>query len=121
MNDLLTDSKIFLQEYGILDRKQLKNLSSSASLSGFIGIFGVSPHVCSLLWQMVKEKINIKHKHLLWTLYFLRHYPTHHEMSFWCGVSRVTVHKYIWNIINVISKLPLVSLHLCDIFINLYY
>ena len=111
MNKLLINSKIFLQEYALIDKKDTKNIFSASFLSSFTGVFGVSPHVCSILWGMLKKNKsnNVKHKHLLWTLYFLRHYPTHHEMSSWCGFSRVTVDKYIWDIIDMISKLPLVS------------
>ena len=111
MNNISIDSKIFLQEYALINKKSKKNHTSASSLSTFNGLFGITPHVCSILWGLLKEEMShyIKHKHLLWTLYFLRHYPTHHEMSAWCGVSRVTVYKYVWEIIDMISKLPLVS------------
>ena len=112
MNKLLIDSKIFLQEYALIDKKDMKNIFSASFLSSFTGVFGVSPHVCSILWGMLKKNKsnNVKHNHLLWTLYFLRHYPTHNQMSSWTGCSRVTTAKVIWPIIGKISELKMVSI-----------
>jgi hypothetical protein len=56
---------------------QLKqNLPHSSQLR-FHSVFGCSPLTACVLWQMLLDyAIPFKEVHLLWTLYWLKHYPT---------------------------------------------
>ena len=106
----MIESKTFIQEFIHHTKNGHKRVTRSLLIQ-FLQKFGVTPNVCAILWLKLKEddSFNFKHKHLLWTLYFLRHYPVECVMEYWTGYCRVTISKVIWPIINKISQLKIVS------------
>ena len=78
----------------------------------FRSIFGTTPYVCSILWDKIREfpeeavPKNASPRHLLWTLFFLKTYPTEASLASGVGgVDEKTVRKWIWIIIEAISFL----------------
>lgn len=118
----MIESKTFIQEF-IEHTKNKGKISENTLLSQFLQQFGVTPNVCAILWLKLNEdkSFKFKHKHLLWTLYFLRHYPVQSLMESWTGYCRLTVSKIIWNIINKISELKIVSYSSFNIIFYSFY
>ena len=86
----------------------------------FKAFFGVTPHVCSIIWKMINRKAQffLKKKHLLWALYFLRQYGTYNNMKVIFGASRVTISKYLWKTIDLLAEMQVVSINLYVIFVK---
>jgi hypothetical protein len=93
----------------------------------FQRLFGVNENSCTFLWDLIypKSKKNIKPKHLLWTLFFLRVYPTQVEQEAIIGCDHKTFNLYVWNIIDLlylnlemvcINTIKYINLFLKDIF-----
>ena len=78
----------------------------------FKSIFGVTPHVCSIIWKNISTKAHfpIKKIHLMWALHFLRQYGSYKEMTVIFGVSRVTISKYIWKTVHMLADMQVVSI-----------
>ena len=83
---------------------------SPSLLTEFKKTFGVSLYVCILIYDEININQTIKHKHMLWAMYFLRNYPTTYQMSSWTGVSPNSYRNEIWKIITAISELKKVCL-----------
>ena len=69
--------------------------------------FGCSPVVCAMIWVQCRfMETNIKPKHLLWSLMFLKVYGTEKVMANSAGLSdRKIFRETIWPIIEKISSL----------------
>ena len=74
-------------------------------------LFGVTPQVCSNIWQMMGERLpnGGQQQHLLWGLLFLKIYGTEDVLSSLAGVDRKTFRKWAWEFIHIISCLNIVS------------
>ena len=74
------------------------------------GLFGVTSSVTAILWTKARNKFppNTQKCHLLWTLLFLKCYPTNTVLCSLCGVDEATVHYWVWVITERISNLNLV-------------
>ena len=118
MNKLVIESKTFINEFHQYT-KNGENKSPLTILSLFHQQFGVTPNVCAILWLKLKQNrpFDFKHKHLLWTLYFLRHYPTQKVMKSWTGCCKVTISKVIWPIIDKLSQLKIASKKMLSIYL----
>lgn len=109
MNNLATN----FYDYG----KNIMNDSSHSLVVGmrrFKSAFGVSPNVCSIVWLKIKNHLSpdFNEIHLLWTLFFLKTYNTEaiNRSIFKCDEK--TFRRRIWKIIDALSSLRVVSLHL---------
>lgn len=68
--------------------------------------FGVGVPSLILIWHFVNipfAAAGLRPKHLLWTLYFLRVYPTEDQGANWVGVSRLTYRLRIRQCINILN------------------
>jgi hypothetical protein len=75
----------------------------------FSGLFGVSPTICSIIWELLNEihPHGAQPEHLLYALLFLK---TEEINSSVAGVSAKTFRKWCWQYINLIAfHLELVS------------
>ena len=77
----------------------------------FRGIFGTSPQIVSILWNMLDPNItmdylqDISPKHLLWTCMFMKSYCTETYLACFLGVTEKTLRKWVWIFIEAISFL----------------
>ena len=67
----------------------------------YIRIKFVSDDTIDTYWQL---------SHLLWTLYYVKVYPTYDAMSVHVGHHRITVKKWVKYTVELISDLDMVSL-----------
>ena len=74
--------------------------------------FEVSPQISLQIWLLIQDlepDISFRPKHLLWTLFFLKTYPTEEVGSSRWGVTPKTFREWIWKMINPISQLSLLE------------
>ncbi len=87
-------------------------LSQSVNLGyrKFRCFFGISPQVCSLVWELLKPKLcsGAQPKHLLWSLLFLRQYNAELTNRILVGADEKTFRKWTWYFIKLLSKLDVV-------------
>jgi hypothetical protein len=66
----------------------------------FKSLFGCSIIVAHLLWNYMiihcDSLDEIRVKHMLWALCFLKSYATESQMAVWFDADRKTVRKYVW-------------------------
>ena len=79
--------------------------------------FGVSLDIAIMIWQLIllseyQWDIGIKATHLIWTLYFLKVYPTGDTGSARCGVDEKTFRKYVYYMIEIVLPLVLPQVRL---------
>ena len=62
--------------------------------------FGIAAHATVTLWCLLHENLlldsiasSVEPKHLLWTLYFLQHYPSNHMYATQINADGTTVRK----------------------------
>ena len=74
----------------------------------FREFFGVSPVICSTVWETLLSTQSIpssgKPCHLLWALLFLKRYLTEHVMSSIIGADEKTIRKWIWSFVYALSN-----------------
>lgn len=72
--------------------------------------FGVSLPVCRELWKIIPAEVNInlQKQFLLWTLFFLKAYPTDNVMHTVLNADEKTLRKWIKRTALVLSKLKMV-------------
>lgn len=89
-------------------------LSSSSSRRirrrRFLSVFGISPYVVSLIWDMFENgsdfaDTKIRPIHLLWTLYFLKVYDTETVCANACCCDEKTFRKWIWVCMEQLAEL----------------
>ena len=90
------------------------NRSSSNFLSeaAYKSIYGLTYIQTAITWQLltrVEHKNGFQQKHLLWTLKFLKSYPTQHCMAHDFNAAPGTVMKWVWYTIGLLRKLKMVS------------
>lgn len=78
----------------------------------FKDFFGISSTMCSILWDIVYYKLpaGCEQKHFLWSLMFLKQYSTETVNSALARADPKTFRKWVWQIVNIIADLQLVSL-----------
>lgn len=102
-------SEAFLR-IGNLYTKATSN--KNTNLRRFKSFFGVSPVVCALTWDIIKFEAPSQSapNHLLWCLYFLKQYPTEHEMRSLFKADEKTIRKWIWIFLKMLSNLNVVGI-----------
>jgi len=101
----------------------------------WMSLFGVSPFVCALIWNMLAPTINttfghcVHPRHLLWALCFLKVYATEKPMRIICGggskqdaPDEKTYRKWVWIFVYSMHDLydTLVSASLHCSFVSLH-
>lgn len=85
--------------------------NESQFVKDFIGLFGASPKVCSIIWQLVLKNnqndlpVGASPEHLLWGMLFMKTYSKEDVMVSIVNASRKTVRKWIWWAATQISSL----------------
>jgi hypothetical protein len=88
--------------------------TSSSDIVGnrkFRAFFGVSPLVCTKVWNMLRYRIPFggKPKHLLWTLLFLKCNNIGENNVAIAKVDGKTFRKWVWVFVKMIANLNIVS------------
>ena len=70
----------------------------------FRSMYGCSPEICAILWNIVERQCsiydNVHPKHLLWALLFLKLYlPIQVAVAF-IGCDEKTYQRYVWVVID---------------------
>lgn len=88
-------------------------------------MFGVTPKVCSLIWNLILPILSIECSpcHLLWALMFLRCYNTEETNRAIVKTDEKTFRKYSCILINYISRMRVVSkmIQLFELFIFIVF
>lgn len=87
------------------------SLSYSLGLRRFKAFYGVSPHICNIIWnKLVNVRPNTSQpKHLLWCLHFLKQYDSENNNRAVFRVDEKTFRKWIWCFIQLLSDMEVVS------------
>lgn len=102
-------TKVFWNE-GLVYANCDENISKLTSHRRFRSFYGISPNVCSAVWQMIEDKpAGAQPKHLLWCLLFLKRYNTEHVNAAIVKVDEKTFRLWTWTFIELISKLNVVN------------
>lgn len=94
-----------------MSAKKEEKMDNLVSLRKFRTLFGTSPNICSIVWNMVYPSSNIalkraKPQHLLWALMLLKTYSEESVMSCLAGgVDEKTFRKWAWIFIQEIESL----------------
>lgn len=97
-----------------LGSKYTQSKSSSSpkiALRRFMSFFGVTPLVCSIAWDEIKNEAPAaaQPKHLLWCLSFLKEYSHEHYRRAIFQADEKTVRKWTWIFVKLLSNLSAVS------------
>lgn len=97
---------------GNMYTKSKMKSSQALRLRRFKSFFGVTPEVCSLVWEKIKDVVpsNSKPKYLLWCLYFMKQYSTEHVRRSLFKADEKTIRKWTWIILKPIANLNVVIL-----------
>ena len=77
----------------------------------FKKIFGVSALICAKVWEAVVPHLpcSASPVHLLWTLYFLKHYGLVEVNAAFAKCDEKTYRKWCWKTINALAELELMD------------
>jgi hypothetical protein len=77
----------------------------------FKRLFGVRPCICGRVWLLVESALptGAGHRHLLWTLYFLKHYSKEAVNAAFARCDEKTYRKWCWMVMRAIADLDVVS------------
>lgn len=76
----------------------------------FTSFFGVTPYVCSIIWEKLLPTLPIggEPKHFLWALTFLRQYAVEHYRHSIFNADEKTIRKWTWIFVKLLSDLEMV-------------
>lgn len=97
-----------------------KDLGQDPDARRFRSFFGVSPAVCSLVWDTIGTNLprGGMPEHLLWALMFLKIYSTEHVHCSFAKCDEKTYRKWSWCFVMLIADLNVVSmLHFANLFV----
>jgi hypothetical protein len=90
------------------------NPGTTTFVTFFNAMFGVRIDICIDVWnEMVTYSYLLpehKFEHFLWTLNFLKVYSPFRVLASNTGVSLMTYQKWVWNTIDAICKIEVVSM-----------
>ncbi len=90
------------------DRSLTLQKVSSLSSAKFKNLLGISKESFLLLNTELEDNIEVLH--LIWTLHFLRHYPTEYEAEYEWDVDFKTWRKYVFETIALSEALNTVRI-----------
>lgn len=83
-------------------------LGSSYNEDSWRALFGISIHLMYILWLILDERCNgasigLEPKHLFWTMYWFKNYPTNRVQAFTHGVYPETLRYYMHLVVNTFN------------------
>lgn len=84
--------------------------SKPIALRRFKTFFGVSPTVCSIVWQELQNDLpqGAMPQHLLWCLSFLKQYKTEHCRRSIFRSDEKTIRKWTWVFVKLLADMNVV-------------
>lgn len=91
--------------------KHTAKKSVAVGLRRFKSFFGVSPEVCSIVWNLIRDQseFDVEPKHLLWGLLFLKQCDVEHVRRAIIKSDEKTIRKWTWLVINLMAKMNVVN------------
>lgn len=90
---------------------QSKMSSMPTAVRRFKSFFGVTPEVCCIAWNAIKNKEpNAQPQHLLYCLSFLKEYSTEHYRRSIFKADEKTMREWTWKFVKLLSDIDVVSL-----------
>lgn len=88
------------------------NLSLKQGSRRFKTFYGVSPRICSILWQLIEKIVSetCEPRHLMWTLSFLKQYHTETANRSNFEADEKTFRKYVWLLTDALAELHVVRI-----------
>ncbi len=88
-----------------------KMSTEKIALRRFKSFFGVTPNVCSIAWNEIKNQAPpaAQPKHLLWCLWFLKEYSTEHHRRSLFKADEKTIRYWTWTFVKLLANLNVVS------------
>ncbi|CAJ1954972.1 unnamed protein product [Cylindrotheca closterium] len=100
---------ISISEAILSGRERKRGRKRACAEESFVALFKVTPFVAMEVWEHLQEHTNIpwqiKPKHFLWTLFFLKHCMTERSAAVLLGCDRKTYRYYIWCVIDYVALL----------------
>lgn len=105
----MTENQFYV--LGCAYTKHKKKTGFQLGLRRFKCFFGVSPGVCSIIWDNVSSMViqGSQPKHLLWALNFMKRYTDEHTRRVLFKCDEKTLRKWSWHFVELISNLNVVS------------
>jgi hypothetical protein len=105
------DESRFMDLAGSLASSLAEDVGEATRKRRFKKIFGVSASVCAKLWILLAAHLGRDSRpvHLLWTLFFLKHYSVEEVNSAFAQCNEKTYRKWTWLMVEELAKLELVS------------
>lgn len=84
--------------------------NEDVGLRRFIAMFGVTPSICSAIWNLLESNLPQGRtvNHLLWALLFLKNYCTEETNRAIIRADEKTIRKWVWLVVQAISRLKVV-------------
>lgn len=104
-------SDAFLQLGNIYTKSSLTR-SANIALRRFKSFFGVTPIVCSIIWEKLTDELpaGAEPKHLLWSLLFLKQYSNEHNRRSIVNADEKSIRKWTWIFVELLSNMNVVTL-----------
>jgi hypothetical protein len=105
------DESRFMDLAGSLASSLAEDVGQATKKRRFKKIFGVTAAVCAKLWILLAAHLGRDSRpvHLLWTLFFLKHYSVEEVNSAFAQCNEKTFRKWTWLMVEELAKLELVS------------
>jgi hypothetical protein len=116
---ILVDSSVFWTLAVSLVSTLSPNVCMATKEKRFRAMFGVKNDICGKLWTLCLPLLpeGVSPVHLLWALYFLKHYNTECVNAAFAKCDEKTFRKWCWIVIEALAGLELVSLESSALFI----
>jgi hypothetical protein len=105
------DENRFLDIAGSLADTIAEDVGDITRKRRFRALFGISTRICVLLWTLLSKQLGRQARpvHLLWTLFFLKHYSVEEVNAAFARVNEKTYRKWTWLMLEELAKLNLGS------------
>lgn len=109
--DVSAEARTFLTIAATLVQSLEPSIPRATRDGRFKRLFGVRPCICGRVWLLVESALptGAGHRHLLWTLYFLKHYAKEAVNAAFARCDEKTYRKWCWMVMRAIADLDVVS------------
>ena len=105
---MVLSDQTFLQQAWTYDRRNGRRhaRATGEDIMAFRSNYGLNPEQCVSLWKKIRCKLadDVRSRHLLWSLFFLKTYNTETVSASKFMVTRKTYRKYLWKVVKAIAK-----------------
>ena len=108
---MVLSDRTFLHQAWVYNNRygNYRDEPTGEELRAFRSNYGLKPSTCVIVWKKIKRSGSVDHdikcRHLLWGLFFLKTYSTESIAAYKFNVMRKTYRRYLWRIIKAIASL----------------